>query len=104
VPAPNWDVFVPSADNEQNRWRQTTTLFGQHERRFLTQLIIDLSPMSSGANGREYTRHGALIQNLNPVYTQKTDRDLLRTVPSIGPAISRSSPIIHLILPTWRRL
>jgi hypothetical protein len=27
VPAPNWDVFVPSADNEQNRWRQTTTLF-----------------------------------------------------------------------------
>ena len=50
------------------------------------------------ANGRKYTQHGALIQNLNPTYTQNTDRDLLRTVPGIAPVISRSlnSPIFHL--------
>ena len=36
--------------------------------------------------------------NLNPTYTQNTDRDLLRTVPGIAPVISRSlnSPIFHL--------
>ena len=99
MPAPNWAVFVPSADNEQNRWRQTTTLFGQGRATISDSTNYWMRQLcGSGANGQKYTQHGALIQNLNPTYTQNTDRDLLRTVPGIAPVISRSlnSPIFHL--------
>src|SRR6476620_2461545 len=68
------------------------------ERRFLTQLIIGCVSYVAVGEWTKIYPAWCFDTNLNPTYTQNTDRDLLRTVPGIAPVISRSlnSPIFHL--------